>query len=301
MDGGAPDTQPHVVLEALARRMGPNTRPRLATSFLSIVASIHDLISDLQPTRDELRALIDFLTEVGHTADARRQEWVLLADVIGVSTHVEDLNCPRPSGATPNTLTGPFYRDDVPELPGGSNLSRDGVGEPMLVRLQLVDLSGRQVPGAQVEVWHANAFGRYENQDPDLQPEFNLRGRLRADADGFVSFATVKPKGYRLPEDGPAGRLLTALGLTLERPAHLHFRVSAPGFQTLTTHIFDRHDPAIDHDALFGVRPDLMADIRSALSEDGAVRHALDLRLVLVPDDRIAGPAPNSPLLQKEN
>ena len=235
------------------------------------------------PTSDELTALIGFLTEVGHTADARRQEWVLLADVIGVSARVEELNRPCPKGATPNTLPGPFYRADAPDVAQGANLSRDGIGEPLSVCLHLTDLAGHPVPQAMVEVWQANALGRYENQDPDLQPEFNLRGRLRADPLGEVRFNTIKPRGYALPGDGPVGHLLRALGLPLDRPAHLHFRVSAPGFQTLTTHIFDRADPAIHRDALFGVRPELLADFRKT---PGAADHALDVTLVLVPSDR---------------
>lgn len=301
MDGGSPEKQQHAVVTDLALRMGQGSDARLAEAFLAIVARVYDLVADLRPSTEELRAVIDFLTEVGHTADARRQEWVLLADVIGVSTRVEDLNCPRPAGATPNTLPGPFYRPDTPDLPPGANLSRDGVGEPLLVTLRLADLDGGAITDAFVEVWHANANGRYENQDPDLQPEFNLRGRLRSGADGLVQFLTVKPRGYVLPEDGPVGRLLGTLGLGLERPAHLHFRVTAPGFQTLTTHIFDRHDPAINRDALFGVRPELLADFRAVTSHQGSPKHALDLRLVLVPaqESEQASSSPSS-LLRKE-
>lgn len=291
MDGGSPEKHAPTVLEDLILRIGPQGQSRLASAFLAIVGRVHDLVADLQPSTDELKVVIDFLTEVGHTADARRQEWVLLADVIGVSTRVEDINCPRPEGATPNTLPGPFYRPDVPDLPQGANLSRDGIGDPLLVRLRVKDLDGRPIPQAQVEVWHANALGRYENQDPDLQPEFNLRGRFRSDADGWVQFHTIKPRGYALPEDGPVGRLLMALGLRLERPAHLHFRVAAAGFQTLTTHIFDRHDPAIDRDALFGVRPELLADFRALPTASGGQRYELNLCFVLVSakPDSLAG------------
>ena len=116
-----------------------------------------------------------------------------------------------------------------------------------------------------------------------LQPEFNLRGRMRADAQGRLTFRTIKPRGYFLPEDGPVGRLLNRLGLRLERPAHVHFKVTAPGFRTLVTHVFDRDDPAIDRDALFGVRPDLLAEFRT-LPPGGPARHALELTLVLVRD-----------------
>lgn len=286
MDGATAETPPYDVLGDLTLRLTQAGRARLTQSFLTVVSGIHGLVTDLRPTSDELKAVIDFLTDVGHSADARRQEWVLLADVIGVSTHVEDLNSPRPRGATPNTLPGPFYREDVPDLPSGANLSRDGIGESLSVEVQLCDLAGNPVRDALIEVWQANASGRYENQDPDLQPEFNLRGRFRCNAEGMLHFRTVKPHGYALPEDGPVGRLLNSLGLRLERPAHLHFRVTAAGFQTLTTHIFDRADPAIGHDALFGVRPELLADFRPL----GTAGHALDLTLVLAPEDQAPGP-----------
>jgi len=294
MDGASADPPLHDALRDLTLRLAPAGEGRLPHAFLSVVSRIHDLVADLRPSTDELNAVIEFLTDVGHSADVRRQEWVLLADVIGVSTRVADLNCPRPEGATPNALPGPFYREDVPDLPPGATLSRDGIGEALQVHLRLTDLQANPVPDALVEVWQANAFGRYENQDPDLQPEFNLRGRLRGDAEGRLHFRSIKPRGYELPKDGPVGRLLNALGLRLERPAHLHFRVSAPGFQTLTTHVFDRADPAIGHDALFGVRPELLADFRPL----GAAGHALDLTLVLVRrgDDAPPTPPPPNPL-----
>lgn len=277
MDGSTPEQARPGPLEDLSQRLAGAGSGRLPGAFLATVARMHDLVTALRPTPDELRTVLEFLTEVGHASDARRQEWVLLADVIGVSTLVEDLHAPCPAGATPNTLAGPFYRADVPEVANGANLSRDGLGEPLRVTGRIADLEGAGVSGALVEVWQANSLGRYENQDPDLQPEYNLRGRLRADAEGRFHFASVKPRGYDLPDDGPVGRLLAALGLKPRRPAHIHFRVTAPGFAPLTTHVFDRNDPCIGQDALFGVKPELLADFR-ALPDAG---HALDITLVL--------------------
>lgn len=266
-----------------ARRLSEAGPSRLGEAAQATVERLHALVTALRPTSDEFRLAIDFLTEVGHYADARRQEWVLLADVLGVSSLVEDLNTRRPAGATPNTVAGPFYRSDVPETPLGASISRDGKGEPLAVTGRIVDLDGQGVAGATVEVWHANADGRYENQEPDRQPEFNLRGRFRADVQGRFRFATIKPRGYALPSDGPVGRLVTTLGLRLERPAHIHFRVSAEGFETLTTHVYDEADPAIGRDAIFGVKPELMGRYRVLPPDGGPRRHALDLTLVLCP------------------
>jgi hydroxyquinol 1,2-dioxygenase len=272
--------------EEFSRRLTRAGRSRLSTAAEAAVGGLHALVARLRPTTDEFHMAIDFLTEVGHSADARRQEWVLLADVLGVSSLIEDQNNPRPIGATPNTLAGPFYRSDAPEMPLGASISRDQKGEPLEVEGRVVTLDGQGVGGAVVEVWHANAEGLYENQEPDRQPEFNLRGRFRADPQGGFRFLTVKPKGYALPSNGPVGHLMLALGLGLERPAHVHFRVSAEGFETLTTHIFDRSDPAISEDSLFGVKPELMAEFRPRPPRGKERMHALNLNLVLCPKRR---------------
>lgn len=270
--------------EEFARRLATADPSRLAEAALATVGSLHALIAALRPTGDEFRIAIDFITEVGHYADSRRQEWVLLADVLGVSSLIEDQNSARPRGATPNTVAGPFYRADVPETALGASISRDGKGEPLAVTGRVAGLDGQPLAGAIVEVWQANAEGLYENQEPDLQPEFNLRGRFRTDPQGRFHFLSVKPKGYMLPADGPVGRLMAMLGISLERPAHIHFRVTANGFETLTTHVFDRSDPAIGRDAIFGVKPELMAEFRALPLNGGRRRHALDLNLVLCPE-----------------
>lgn len=264
-----------------SRRLTEAGESRLVAAAKATVGGLHALIAELRPSGEEFRLAIDFLTEVGHYADARRQEWVLFADVLGVSSLIEDQSSPRPAGATPNTVAGPFYRSDVPEMPLGANISLDGNGQPLEVAGRIVALDGQGIGDATVEVWQANGEGLYENQEPDRQPEFNLRGQFRADARGRFHFTTVKPKGYTLPSDGPVGQLMSALGLGLERPAHIHFRVSAKGFETLTTHIFDRSDPAIGRDAIFGVKPELMAEFRALPPSGGKRTYKLDLNLVL--------------------
>ena len=271
------------VTAEIAERLGALPPSRLVTALGQGVVGLHRIIAEIDLSGEELLAVIGFLTEVGHHVDRRRQEWVLLADLLGVSTLVDDLNNARPAGATPNTITGPFYRPDVPEMPSGTNISRDGKGEPLEVSGGILALGGGPVAGASVEVWQANSEGFYENQEPDLQPELNLRGRFRTNAEGRFRFLSVKPAGYALPSDGPAGQLMLALGLPPIRPRHLHFRVSAEGFETLTTHVFDRADPAIDRDAVFGVKPELLAEFRALPPRGGRPCHALDLDFVLCP------------------
>lgn len=270
-------------LRAFEARMAALPSSRLGAALSVIVRHLHEVLVALRPTPDEFRAVIEFLTETGHYADTRRQEWVLLADALGLSAALEDIASRRPAGATPETGAGPFYRPDTPYVGPDRSISRDGRGEPLMVSGTITALDGAPVSGATVEVWQANAEGLYENQEPDRQPEHNLRGRLTADAQGRFRFLSVKPRGYSLPADGPAGQLLSRLSLPLSRPAHINFRVSAPGYETLTTHIFDKADPAIDSDAIFGVRPDLLAEFRALPSLDGRPTHSLEINLVLCP------------------
>ncbi|MBW8640271.1 6-chlorohydroxyquinol-1,2-dioxygenase [Hoeflea sp. WL0058] len=237
---------------------------RLGVAVSGIVSHIHALVSELRPSREELREIVAFLTDVGHATEDHRQEWVLLFDVLGVSTLVETMNSVRPAGATSNTPRGPFYRADAPILPRGASISLDARGEPLTVHGRVTDLDGNPLAGALLEVWQPNADGIFENQQPDLQPEFNLRGKFVCDDDGGFIFRTVKPGGYNIPCDGPVGRLLQRLDYPLTRPAHLHFRISAQGYQTLVTQIFDADDPSLTQDAILGVRRDLVGEFRKS-------------------------------------
>lgn len=237
---------------------------RLADAMAILMQGLGALITATHANRADLSAIIGFLTEVGEACDDQRQEWVLLADVLGLTTAIECHNTPRPAGATPNTLTGPFYRPGAPVRADGQSISLDGQGAPLTFAATVAELDGPGIAGAVVEVWQANARGLYENQQPDLQPEFNLRGTYRSGAGGRLTIRSVKPAGYTIPDDGPVGRLMARLGLATMRPAHLHFRITAPGYQTLTTHVFDRNDPAIDRDPLFAVHDALLADFLPA-------------------------------------
>jgi hydroxyquinol 1,2-dioxygenase len=243
--------------EAFASRFGA-TDDATARLLSAVVGRVHELIKEFRPTPEQWRSVLDFLTEVGHASDERRQEWVLFSDLVGASALVEEINSRRPAGATPNTIRGPFFRADTPQRALGSTISLDGIGEPLMVDGSVEDLDGLPIPEAEIITWQANAEGCYENQQPDLQPEFNLRGLFRADQRGRFHYNTVRPAGYGVPGDGPVGRLLSQAGYPLHRPAHLHFVVRAPGFETITTHIYDESDPRLGEDALFGVRPELV-------------------------------------------
>lgn len=266
MDGQGTSSEGYEVAAELRRRLSAYPHDRLRDAVRLIMDHAFQVLSDLRPSPEELDALVQFLTDVGYATDARRQEWVLLADVFGLTDGVFSGNRREAAGVTPSTLPGPFYRADAPDLALGADLCRDGAGDPLAVSGQILGLDRQPLPGALVEVWHANSEGRYENQDPDNQPEHNLRGRFTTDARGRFHFRTIRPGGYALPDDGPVGQLARRLGLSLDRPAHIHFAVSAPGHRRLVTAIFDAADPAIARDALFAVKPALITGFDRSLT-----------------------------------
>lgn len=231
---------------------------RLASSIDVSVNRLIGLISELELTNAEFNAAIEFLTDVGHSTDRRRNEWAVLVDALALSTHVHGLNFPAIPGITPSTPVGPFYRPDAPDYMNGDSISKDGKGACLAVDVQVVSSNGTPLANALVEVWHANSEGLYENQDPDGQPEHNLRGKFRTGEDGRCAFATVRPAGYTLPSDGPVGNLFRRLGRTMARPAHIHFRISSTDHEPLVTQVFDADDPMIEDDVQNVVRPELV-------------------------------------------
>jgi hydroxyquinol 1,2-dioxygenase len=269
MDVRTTDATMKSAAHAFAERLHDAPDKRLALLISEFLHGFADLADRTDMSRAELQALIGFLTEVGETCSERRQEWVLLADVLGLTSAFERRHAKLPESVTPNTLAGPFYRPGAPRRADRESICLDGKGSPLVFTAQLVNCDGKPVPSARIEVWHANGDGVYENQAPDVQPEFNLRGTFTSGPDGSVRIATVRPRGYRIPDDGPVGRLLRRLGLPTVRPAHLQFRISASGYQTLITHVFDRSDSAIGADPLFAVDPALLADFDG--SKDGGL------------------------------
>jgi len=265
--------------------------PRLAQVMAVLIRHLHAAVKEIEPTQDEWMAAIRFLTDTGHMCTDWRQEFILLSDILGVSMLVDAINNRKPSGASESTVLGPFHVEGAPELPIGADICLDQKGEPMLVTGRILDTRGNPVAGARIDVWQANDEGFYDVQQKGIQPDFNLRGVFRTGPDGRYWFRGVKPKFYPIPDDGPVGKLLRALGRHPWRPAHLHYIIAAPGLATLTTHIFDPDDPYIGSDAVFGVKESLLArfvpvDDPAAMAEAG-----FDRPFVRVDHDFVLAPA----------
>ncbi len=232
------------------------------TKFLvdTLVKHMHAFVKEARPTMDEWMYGINYLTRVGHMCNDWRQEFILLSDVLGISMLVETLNHEKMSGETESTVLGPFYIPDAPAYENGANICLDGKGEPVWVQGRVLNAKGKPIAGAKIEVWQANEDGFYDVQQKGIQPDMNLRGVFTADKDGHYSFRSAYPRHYPIPHDGPVGDMLTALDRNPNRPAHLHFMVSAPGYEKLITHIFTPDCPWLKDDAVFGVKESLIAD-----------------------------------------
>jgi protocatechuate 3,4-dioxygenase beta subunit len=245
--------------EVVNARMGANTNPRLAEVMTSLVKHLHAFAKDVELTQDEWAVAIDFLTRTGQMCDGNRQEFILLSDVLGLSMLVDAINHRRPSGATENTVLGPFHVVGAPEYPMGTNISLDGKGESCLFTGHVRNIEGKPVEGARIDVWCDNAEGFYDVQQPDIQPKWNNRGIFVTGADGAYSFRGIRPVAYPIPDDGPVGQMLGALGRHPNRPAHMHFLVTAPGHEPIVTHTFVEGDKWLTSDAVFGVKASLVA------------------------------------------
>ncbi|WP_305986056.1 intradiol ring-cleavage dioxygenase [Roseibium sp. MMSF_3544] len=247
--------------------------PRLKEVMEVVTRKLHEAVKEIEPTQEEWFKAIQFLTATGHKCDDWRQEFILLSDVLGVSMLVDAVNSRRPTGASENTVLGPFHLGDAPEYEMGHNICLDEKGEDLLVHGTVKDIDGNPMEGVKIDVWQANDEGFYDVQQKGIQPDFNLRGVFRTGPDGKYWFRAVKPKHYSIPADGPVGDMLNRLGRHPFRPAHLHYIVSKDGYDELTTHIFDPEDEYIHSDSVFGVKESLIADFRK-IEDAGKTREA---------------------------
>ncbi len=256
----------------VVQRFAQTSQPRLREIMLSLIGHLHEFVKEVNLTEAEWFQAIEILTEAGHMNSDKRQEFILFSDTLGVSMVVDLLNHRKPDGATKSTVFGPFHRQNATELPWGGNIAHlDHKGAPTLVSGRVLDLDGRPVAGALLDVWQAQTSGLYNSQDPNLH-ELHMRGKFRTDAEGRFLVRTVLPVNYPIPSDGPVGAMLRATGGHPWRPAHIHFVVSAAGYEPVTTHIFDRTDEYLGSDAVFAVKDSLICDFTRHQTADGEAR-----------------------------
>jgi catechol 1,2-dioxygenase len=252
-------TEDDITAEVLAR-FSATPDPRLRRIMLSLIAHLHAFVKEVELTEAEWFQAIEILTQAGKMCSDKRQEFILFSDTLGVSMVVDLIDHRKPEGATESTVFGPFHRLGAPEMPPGGNIAhRDTAGIPTLVRGRVLDLDGKPIAGAVLDVWQTQTNGLYDSQDQGLDG-LHMRGKFTTDAEGRYLIRTVRPVNYPIPSDGPVGVMLKATGWHPWRPAHIHFVVSAEGYDPVTTHIFDRTDPYLESDAVFAVKDSLICD-----------------------------------------
>src|SRR6202051_69856 len=225
-----------------------------------LVKSLHDYVRKTDLTFDEWGYAIDFLTRVGQKCTSSRQEFILLSDVLGVSMLVDAVNPRRRDGATETTVLGPFYVGEHKPMPHGADISPDLDGELMFVQSRVTDLQGKPLADVPVDVWHADDDGFYDSQRPSYDTQGpSSRARFVTDADGRFFFRTILPCSYPIPTDGPVGEMILQVRRHPMRPAHVHFPVTAPGYEPLATHVFIEGDKYLDTDVVFGVKDALIS------------------------------------------
>lgn len=240
----------------------------------SLVRHLHAFIREVNLTEEEWLTGIQFLTATGQMCDDKRQEFILLSDTLGVTTMKDIINNRKVSGATEYTILGPFHRSDAPEMDLSSNIAGGMHGDPTLVKGRVLAPDGSPIANAILDVWQSDAEGHYDLQMPDLDGT-TLRGIFHSDAEGRFVFRTIKPSFYPIPDDGPVGQMLIGLGRHPYRPAHIHFIVSAEGYNSVTTELFVEGDPYIDSDAVFGVRDSLVVPFVWHDSADEAAQYKM--------------------------
>ena len=245
------------VLSELAR--APDARFREIMS--AFVRHLHDFAREVRLTEEELRTAAGYVVQLGRHTNETHNEAVLIAGSLGLSSLVCLLNNgDNGQTETDASLLGPFWRMHSPATPNGGSIVRSPTPGPALfVQARFTDTAGQIVAGAEVDIWQSSPEGFYENQDP-VQADMNLRGKFFTDAQGHISFRSVKPAGYPIPIDGPTGDLLRAQGRHNMRPAHLHFLASKDGFKTLVSQLYVPDDKFIDTDVQFGVTRHLIGD-----------------------------------------
>jgi hydroxyquinol 1,2-dioxygenase len=248
----------HPITQEVLARLVSTPSDRLREVMSAIVRHLHAFVVETGLTEQEWQAGIEFFTRTGQMCDDRRQEFVLLSDILGISMLTIDLNRPSGNGVTASTVLGPFFAADAPHVPLGGDIANGAPGTPCWVSGTVRSSNGSVAAGARLDVWESDDDGLYDVQYGDGR--VTGRGHLFADEQGAYRFWCVKPCAYPIPDDGPVGDLLRATDRSPMRPAHLHFRVAAQGHHEVVTHIFPAGTDHLSTDAVFGVRDSLIVE-----------------------------------------
>ncbi len=246
---------PDNITDTFLSYFGDDTDPRLLEIMTSLVRHLHQFARETELTHDEWNKGLELLRWAGDVTDDERNEFVLLSDVLGLSSLIDMIHSSEQG--TSSSVLGPFHISNPPAKDNGADLSGEHKGETILVTGQVKDPDGHPIADATIDIWQTAPNGLYSSQDPE-QDTYSFHALFTSDENGHYRFTTVRPVSYTVPTDGPVGTLLDATGRHPWRPSHLHYIVKAEGYKTLVTEVFPDDDPYLDEDTVFGVRSDLV-------------------------------------------
>jgi protocatechuate 3,4-dioxygenase beta subunit len=252
------ETVTDAVIDSLGRH--GEISPRQREIMTSLLKHLHGFCRDVKLQHHEFLQACDYLARAGQVCDDKRQEFILLGDILGVEVLVDMLSNPIDGSESESTVLGPFYRENPPVLPKGASTVQKHFDdeETVLVEGYVTDTEGKPLAGVTLDIWEDAPNGLYENHDPD-QPEYNLRGRFETDEDGHFVLHAVRPVPYPIPDNETAGELIRYMGHHPNRPGHLHFILAKDGYRTLVSQVFDADSPWLDEDSVFAVKNSLVA------------------------------------------
>lgn len=281
------------LLERVTLANRPNANPRAQKITARIVGDLFRAIDDLDIQPDEFWAGVDWLARLG----ASGQMGLITAGLgfdrlLDIRLDEADERAGRLEG-TPRAIEGPLYIAGAPLSKYETRVDDEGDakrGETMVMEGRVVDVKGKPVAGAIIDVWHANELGRYSHFDPD-QAEYALRRRIETDAQGRYRFRSFLPPGYAIPPNSPTSEIFSAIGRHGNRPAHIHFLVTATGLRTLTTQVNVPGDSFIDDDFAFATRDGLILKLEKNTAPAGYESLGVKAPFTRVPFDFVMQPA----------
>ncbi len=249
------------ITDATLAQMSTTTDPRFKEIMAAGVKHLHAFAREIKLTPSEWIKGIDFLTRTGQKCTPSRQEVILLSDCLGLSTLVNTMHdTTAMEEATHSSLLGPFFRENAPKFKPGEQISRKDASDEVVLWGKVMDTKGKPLANALVSVWQTATDGRYDMQQDD--DSMDCRGEFMTDANGDYFIRSVRPLFYSIPMDGPVGEMIRAQKRHGNRPAHVHFLITAAGYREMVTALYIANDPHIMDDVVFGAHGDLIAGIK---------------------------------------
>lgn len=230
---------------------------RAAAIYEDIFAAAREIVHKHKITYDEYNVLKSWVIKVGEYG-----EWPLWLDVF-LEHDIEEANYElHEYEGTKGSIEGPYYVPNAPELAWDGEMpmrDQDRASTPLIFQGRVTDLDGNAIKGATVELWHADDDGLYSQFAPGI-PEWNLRATIIPNDNGEYAVKTLQPSPYQIPSDGPTGWFIASYNGHPWRPAHMHLKVTAPGYRLITTQLYFQGGEWVDVDVATAVKPELILD-----------------------------------------